>query len=171
MKHRPWSMKMRFFKERYETGEQYFDMVIRWKLKHTRGNELNPTLPLVRGYASSKPSLPGPNSETCIGQSPRWISQQGALSRAGERYDPSPEEGTDAYRAVEVGMLMLSSAYSIKPNSSAVLIGAGGPVSQQFLWQILIRCVWIARSIAYARLKTSSFSKKRLLICLSMYQR
>ena len=61
------------------------------------------------------------------------ISKLGALSRAGERYDPSPEEDADAYRAVEVGMLMLSSAYSIKPNSSAVLIGAGGPVSQQFL--------------------------------------
>ncbi len=50
------------------------------------------------------------------------VSQLGALSRAGERHDPSPEEeGTDAYRAVEAGMLMLSSAYSIKPNSSAVL--------------------------------------------------
>ncbi len=29
-------------------------------------------------------------------------------------------------------MLMLSNAYTNKPNSSAVLIGAGGPVSQQF---------------------------------------
>ena len=52
-------------------------------------------LPTTRGCASSKPSLPGPNSETCIGQSPRWISQQGALSRAEELfYGPSSEEGT-----------------------------------------------------------------------------
>ena len=65
-------------------------------MKHTRGNEANPTLPHVRSCASSKPSLPGPNSETCIGQSPRWISQQGALSRAEELfYGPTLEEGTD----------------------------------------------------------------------------
>ncbi len=34
---------------------------------------------------------------------------------------------------VLIGMLILGSAYSIKKNSSAVLLGAGGPVSQQFL--------------------------------------
>ncbi len=165
MKHRLWSKNKRFFKGRDETGvTKYFDNVLEWTVQHTREGEINPFMPHVRGCASSKPSLhTGPNRKTCIRQSPHWINQQGALSRADdELYCPSSEKGTDAYPAVEVGMLMLSSAYTIKPNSSAFLIGAGGPVSQQFLWQIVIRCVWIARSIAYARLKTSFFSRKRL---------
>jgi hypothetical protein len=42
-------------------------------IKHTRGDEVNLFLSHIRSCASSKPSLPGPNSETCIGQSPRSI--------------------------------------------------------------------------------------------------
>ncbi len=63
--------------------------------KHTRKLDIFSSLPHLRGCASSKPSLPGPNSETCIGQSPRWIIQQGALSRAEEFYGSSLKEGTD----------------------------------------------------------------------------
>jgi hypothetical protein len=64
-------------------------------VKHTRKLDIFSSLPHVRGCASSKPSLTGPNSETCIGQSPRWISQQGALSRAEEFNGPSLEKGTE----------------------------------------------------------------------------
>ncbi len=74
-------------------------------VKHTRGDEVNPSLPHTRSCASTKPSLPGPNSETCIGQSPRSIrnadgialgldhtaplltSQQGILSKVEEHHD------------------------------------------------------------------------------------
>ena len=114
MKHRLWSKKKRFFKEREEIGqifcfqcyEMNADALENWKKRswlcrqsiseelirvtngtsvlHTRREDIISSQPHVRGCASSKHSLPGPNSETCIRQSPRWISQQGALSRAEE---------------------------------------------------------------------------------------
>ena len=71
-------------------------------------------LPTTRGCASSKPSFPGPNSETCIGQSPRWISQQGALSRAEELfYGPSLEEGT---------IIFLSTHHEILSNGDNTIV-------------------------------------------------
>ena len=75
---------------------KYSFKVMEGMVKYTRKLDIFSSLPHFRGCASSKPSLPGPNSETCIGQSPRWISQQGALSRAEELfYGPTLEEGTD----------------------------------------------------------------------------
>ena len=72
----------------------YSFKVMEGMVKHAWKLDIFSSLPHVRGCASSKPSLPGPNSETCIGQSPRWISQQGALSRAEVNYDHSSPEGT-----------------------------------------------------------------------------
>ena len=74
---------------------KYSFKVMEGLVKYTRKLDIFSSLPHFRGCASSKPSLPGPNSETCIVQSPRWISQQGALSRAEEFYGPALEEGTD----------------------------------------------------------------------------
>jgi hypothetical protein len=103
--------------------------------------KINLSLPHVRGCVSSKPSLPGPKQRDLHQAVSLIVSQQGALSRAGERNNHSSQEDTDDYPAVEVCMLMVNSAYTIKPNSSAVLIGPGEPVSQQFLRQIVTRCV------------------------------
>ena len=102
-------------------------------VKHARGDEVNPSLPHVRWLCQLEALTAGSQQRDLHQAVSLLVSQQGALSRAGERCDPSPEKDTDAYPAVEVDMLMLSSAYTIKPNSSAVLIGADGPVSQQFL--------------------------------------
>ena len=102
-------------------------------VKHARGDEVNPSLPHVRWWCQLEALTAGSQQRDLHQAVSLLVSQQGALSRAGERCDPSPEKDTDAYPAVEVDMLMLNSAYTIKPNSSAVLIGAGGPVSQQFL--------------------------------------
>ena len=103
-KHRLWSKKKRFFKEREEIGqifcfqcyEMNADALENWKKRswlcrqsiseqlirvtngtsvlHTRREDIFSSQPHVRGCASSKHSLPGPNSETCIRQSP--VNQQ-----------------------------------------------------------------------------------------------
>ena len=58
MKHRLWSKKKRFFKEREETGwNKFFYKVLEWMDHHARGDDVNLSLHTC------------PNSETCIGQS------------------------------------------------------------------------------------------------------